>query len=57
MMPVAKISDSFQLSGRGEGFTLSLDIVIMVPDDIMGELISFKKKEAIVRKKTQYKTL
>lgn len=31
MMPVAKISANFQLSGRGDGFTLSFDIVIMVP--------------------------
>lgn len=31
MMPVVKISASFQLSGKGDGFTLSFDIVIMVP--------------------------
>lgn len=29
--PVAKISASFQLSGRGDGFTLSFDMVMMVP--------------------------
>lgn len=29
--PVAKISLSFQLSGLGDGFTLSLEIVIIVP--------------------------
>jgi hypothetical protein len=29
--PVANISASFQLSGWGDGLTLSLDIVIMVP--------------------------
>lgn len=34
MIPVAKISASFQLSGRGEGFTLSFDIVIIVPDSV-----------------------
>lgn len=30
-MPVAKISLSFQLSGIGDGFTLSFDIVMIVP--------------------------
>ena len=30
-IPVVKISASFQLSGSGEGFTQSFDIVIMVP--------------------------
>lgn len=30
-IPVAKISLSFQLSGIGEGLTLSLDIVMIVP--------------------------
>jgi hypothetical protein len=29
--PVVKISANFQLSGGGEGFTRSFDIVIMVP--------------------------
>jgi hypothetical protein len=29
--PVVKISANFQLSGSGEGFTRSFDIVIMVP--------------------------
>lgn len=29
--PVAKISLSFQLSGTGDGFTLSFDMVIIVP--------------------------
>lgn len=29
--PVAKISANFQLSGIGDGFTLSFEIVIMVP--------------------------
>ena len=29
--PVAKISRSFQLSGDGDGLTLSLDIVMIVP--------------------------
>lgn len=31
-IPVANISGSFQLSGVGDGFTLSLDMVIMVPN-------------------------
>jgi hypothetical protein len=30
-IPVVKISESFQLSGCGEGFTRSFDIVIIVP--------------------------
>ena len=30
-IPVVKISASFQLSGSGDGFTRSFDIVIMVP--------------------------
>jgi hypothetical protein len=30
-IPVANISASFQLSGCGDGFTLSFEIVIMVP--------------------------
>lgn len=30
--PVAKISFSFQLSGTGDGFTRSLEIVMMVPE-------------------------
>lgn len=29
--PVAKISLSFQLSGSGDGLTLSLEIVMIVP--------------------------
>jgi hypothetical protein len=32
-IPVVKISASFQLSGRVEGFTRSFDMVIMVPVD------------------------
>ncbi|CAL1408760.1 unnamed protein product [Linum trigynum] len=31
MIPVAKISLSLQLSGTGDGFTLSLDMVMIVP--------------------------
>lgn len=31
MTPVAKISFSFQLSGSGDGFTRSFEIVMMVP--------------------------
>lgn len=31
--PWAKISFSFQLSGRGDGFTRSLEMVIIVPED------------------------
>lgn len=34
--PVAKISFSFQLSGNGDGFTLSFEIVIMVPSTKTG---------------------
>jgi hypothetical protein len=30
-MPVAKISFSFQLSGNGDGLTLSLEMVMIVP--------------------------
>jgi hypothetical protein len=30
-IPVAKISFSFQLSGKGDGLTLSLEIVMIVP--------------------------
>jgi hypothetical protein len=33
-MPVMKISFSFQLSGCGDGFTLSLEIVMIVPEFI-----------------------
>lgn len=33
-MPVAKISLSFQLSGSGDGLTLSFEIVIIVPESI-----------------------
>lgn len=33
-MPVAKISFSFQLSGCGDGFTLSFAIVMIVPNII-----------------------
>jgi hypothetical protein len=29
--PVAKISGSFQLSGKGDGLTLSFEIVMIVP--------------------------
>lgn len=32
-IPVAKISFSFQLSGIGDGFTRSFEIVMMVPED------------------------
>lgn len=30
-MPVVNISASFQLSGRGDGFTRSFEIVMIVP--------------------------
>lgn len=32
-IPVAKISGNFQLSGVGDGFTLSLDMVMIVPNE------------------------
>jgi len=37
MIPVAKISESFQLSGKGDGFTLSFDIVMIVPTIVRKE--------------------
>lgn len=40
-MPVAKISFSFQLSGIGDGFTLSLDIVMIVPGSVVKERFRF----------------
>ena len=44
--PVAKISANFQLSGCGDGFTLSFEIVIMVPIHVkrlrlLGNLICY----------------
>ena len=43
--PVAKISLSFQLSGRGDGFTLSLDMVMIVPAyQELGYIIQIRKR-------------
>ena len=51
MTPVAKISESFQLSGKGDGFTLSFDIVMIVPTIVTKEQIIFLLENKI--KKTR----
>ena len=48
--PVAKISLSFQLSGIGEGLTLSFDIVIIVPVSN----IEIRTKKKIMYKEGQH---
>lgn len=45
-IPVVKISASFQLSGRGEGFTRSFDMVIMVPVDTR-KMVEVKMKNDV----------
>lgn len=56
MTPVVKISANFQLSGRGDGFTLSFDIVIMVPGSsgILKEEQTRKHLFRIKTKQTQH---
>lgn len=39
MTLVVKISANFQLSGKGDGFTLSFDIVMIVPETVFQHLI------------------
>lgn len=47
-IPVAKISFSFQLSGNGDGFTRSFEIVMIVPIKQTNRFI--KKKFKIIKR-------
>lgn len=55
MTPVVKISANLQLSGRGEGFTRSFDIVIMVPDTNVNALQMITSKEILKASKLENK--
>ena len=46
-IPVAKISLSFQLSGCGDAFTLSLEIVMMVPRNFMIDKVNVSQLESL----------
>lgn len=42
-IPVPKISLSFQLSGTGDGFTRSLEIVMMVPEYVDANYLAWTR--------------
>jgi hypothetical protein len=52
--PIENISFNFQLSGRGDGFTRSLDIVIIVPMPFKNCYISFRRQSVVISVQVSY---